>query len=168
MFWHLIALVFVGLGSAGIGFLLRTLSRKTLPKWIIPVCAGIGMLSYQVFNEYTWMEHKQTLLPADSVVIEVEQGTNFWRPWTYIYPMTQAFSLVDTANIDVIQTGEQRVARFVIYRFEKEYMDRLTHQAYLLNCNTGERIPVSESGELRLSGMQVFAPTTDLYRVVCP
>ncbi|MBE0508913.1 MAG: hypothetical protein IBX50_19690, partial [Marinospirillum sp.] len=60
------------------------------------------------------------------------------------------------------------IAQFVIYRFEKEYMDRLTHQAYLLNCNTGERVPVSETGELKLSGMQVFAPTTDLYRVVCP
>lgn len=168
MIWHLVAMVFAGLGAAGIGLLLRTLSRKKLPKWIIPVCAGIGMLSYQVHNEYTWMDHKMALLPEGSVVVDIEKGNNFWRPWTYIYPMTQAFSLVDTGNMEMLQAGEQKIAQFVLYRFEKEYMDRLTHQAYVLNCTTGERIPMSEGGELKVNAMQVVEPESTLYMTVCP
>jgi len=48
MFWHLIAAIVAGVAGAGIGLLLRSLTRKRLPKWIIPVCAGLGMLSYTI------------------------------------------------------------------------------------------------------------------------
>ena len=37
MIWHLIAAIFAGLGAAGLGLLLRTLSGKRLPRWIVPV-----------------------------------------------------------------------------------------------------------------------------------
>ncbi len=63
MIWHLIAAIFAGLGAAGLGLLLRTLSGKRLPRWIVPVCAGLGMLGYQIQHEYGWFDHKRQQLP---------------------------------------------------------------------------------------------------------
>ena len=57
MIWHLVATFSAGLGAAGIAFLLRSLSKQKLPKWIIPAFAGIGMLGYQIYFEYNWFAH---------------------------------------------------------------------------------------------------------------
>ncbi|MES7593453.1 hypothetical protein U6M85_12405, partial [Cutibacterium acnes] len=64
MFWELIATFSAGLGAAGIALLLRAITLKKLPNWIIPVFAGAGMLGFQIYSEYTWFSHQRSLLPA--------------------------------------------------------------------------------------------------------
>ncbi|MHB1371312.1 MAG: hypothetical protein ACYCW7_14085, partial [Pseudomonadaceae bacterium] len=63
MFWHLIAAVAAALAGAGIALVLRSLSGKRLPAWIIPVFAGLGMFGYTIYYEYTWFETSQARLP---------------------------------------------------------------------------------------------------------
>jgi len=126
MVWHLVALVFAGLGAAGIGFLLRSLSGKRLPGWIVPAFAGLGMLGYQIYYEYSWATHKQSQLPAGSAVVEFEVEQQILRPWTYLFPLTVGFSVVDTGNIQRAEQDGQQIRQFILYRFEKEYVDRLT------------------------------------------
>ncbi|QMV64933.1 hypothetical protein VUJ49_07720 [Pseudomonas berkeleyensis] len=163
MIWHLVALVFAGLGAASIGFLLRSLSGKKLPGWIVPAFAGLGMLGYQIYYEYSWAEHKQSQLPAGSAVVEYEVEQQILRPWTYLMPMTVGFSVVDTGNIQSAEQDGQRIKQFILYRFEKEYVDRLTHQTYLLNCDSAEMVSVSENNP-RLRQLE---RSDELYRVVC-
>lgn len=168
MIWHLLALAVAGLGAAGVAFLLRGLSGKRLPRWIVPVFAGAGMLTYQIYYEYNWFEHKQTQLPAASEVVEIEQEGVFWRPWTYLFPMTVGFTVLDTSNIAHVEREGQRISQFLLYRFDKEYVDLVSHQPYLLNCATQELVPMAEDGTLRAAAMRRVERGDPLYPLVCP
>ncbi|MDR5904689.1 hypothetical protein QC821_05320 [Halomonas qiaohouensis] len=168
MIWHLIAAAFAGLGAAGVGLLLRFLSGKRLPRWIIPACAGLGVLGYQIHHEYTWLSHKQHQLPDSTEVVAVEHGGAFWRPWTYAFPIANAFEVVDQANMSVTESDGERLVEFIRYRFERHHMDLVSHQAYLMNCTTQELVPLT--GEPRRPQLAALRNLTDdepLYRAVC-
>jgi hypothetical protein len=167
MIWHLFALAAAGLGAAGVGFLLRAASGRKLPKWIVPACAGLGMLTYQIYFEYYWFEHKQSQLPASSVVVASETQQAIWRPWTYLIPMTVSFSVVDRSNLMEIQVDGNLVKRFILYRFQKEYVDLVSHHTHLLNCDTMELVPEADDGSLRLDRMRKLNGEDPLYLAVC-
>lgn len=168
MIWHLIAAIFAGLGAAGIGLLLRMISGKRLPRWIVPVFAGLGMLGYQIHHEYSWFSYKQAQLPDSAEVVSVEKGEVFWRPWTLAFPMTIAFSVVDEDNLVTRQADDNRLVEFILYRFERSYPDVVTHQAYLMNCTTRERLPLAgEQREPRFSDMRKLDDHDPLYQAVC-
>ena len=143
MIWHLVAAAFAGLGAAGVALLLRLLSGKRLPRWIVPVCAGLGMLSYQINYEYAWYGDKRQQLPESAQVVSTEKSQMLWRPWTYLYPLTTAFSVVDRNDRMASQANGERLVEFILYRFERQYRDLLTYQTYLLNCATREMVPLN-------------------------
>ena len=75
MIWELLATIFAGLGAAGLVMAFRAVFKK-LPKWLIPAGAGLGMLFFQVYNEYSWYPHTKSQLPTGTVVIiAVEKKT---------------------------------------------------------------------------------------------
>ncbi|MBB3184361.1 hypothetical protein FHR95_001922 [Halomonas fontilapidosi] len=168
MIWHLIAALFAGLGAAGIGLILRLASGKRLPRWIIPACGGLGMLAYQIHNEYSWFEQKKTQLPASAEVVAMEKGQMFWRPWTFAFPMTTAFTIVDRDSMAVSREEQDRLIEFILYRFEKEYVDQVSHQAYLMNCATREMLPLEgESRTPATEQMRRVDAASPLYEAVC-
>jgi len=167
MIWHLIAAVFAGLSMAGVALLLRKLSGQRLPKWIIPVFAGAGMLGYQIHIEYSWFEHKQTQLPEETLVVASEYQENVWRPWTYVYPMTGAFTVLDTSSLTERQLGEQRVMEFMLYRFQKQHVDQVRSQAYVLNCSSRELLPLEDDRTPDLEQMRRLGTSDPLYAAAC-
>lgn len=168
MIWHLIAALFAGLGAAGVGLLLRVASGRRLPRWVVPVFAGLGMLAYQLHYEYTWSSDKQRQLPESARVVSTEQGQVFWRPWTYAFPMTTAFSVVDEDSQSIIQAEGERLVEFILYRFEKQYQDVVTHQAYLINCATQEMLPLTEENrQPRLSELRRVETSSPLFQAIC-
>jgi hypothetical protein len=167
MIWHLIAAVFAGLAAAGIGLILRTLSGKRLPKWIVPVCGGLGMLSYQIYTEYTWFEHKQQQLPASAEVVSSQTSGAVWRPWTFAFPMTTKFTVVDRESVRISETPV-RVAEFMLYHFERHYTDKVTPQSYLLNCDSRDLVPLkSDNGEPDTQATRVLREGSSVYTAVC-
>lgn len=167
MLWHLIAIAVSGLGAAGIGLFLRFLSRRTLPKWIIPVFAGAGMLAYQVNFEYRWFDLKQTQLPEGSVVVSTESPNQVWRPWTLVYPMINAFTVLDANNLEKREQAGDTIVRFVMYRFEKQHIDQVSHQSYLLNCTTTELVPMTAAGELQVNALRRVDQNSTLIQAAC-
>ena len=168
MIWHLIAAIFAGLGAAGLGLLLRLASGKRLPRWIIPACAGLGMLAYQIHNEYTWLEQKQAQLPDSAEIVSVEKGQMFWRPWTFALPMTTAFTILDRDSLTLSNAEEGRLAEFLLYRFEKEYVDQVSHQAYLMNCATREMLPLDDESRVPdTAQLRLVDAESPLYAAVC-
>ncbi|QJQ96791.1 MULTISPECIES: hypothetical protein [Halomonadaceae] len=168
MIWHLIAAIFAGLGAAGVGLLLRVVSGRRLPRWIVPVCAGLGMLAYQIHHEYSWFNHKQHQLPAAAQVISSEQDSVFWRPWTYLFPMTTAFSVIDQGNMISRQVDGQHLVEFMLYRFERHHMDLVTHRPYLMNCATHESLPLEgEQRQPRFHEMRRVDDSDPVYQAVC-
>lgn len=167
MIWHLIAAIFSGLAAAGIGLTLRTLSAKRLPKWIVPAFGGLGMLSYQVYTEYTWFEHKQAQLPASAEVVSSQTSSALWRPWTFAFPIIREFTVIDRDNVRVNE-GTPRVVEFVLYHFERHHTDIVKPQAYVLNCGSRELVPLAnENGEPDIEAMQTLRRESGLYTALC-
>lgn len=168
MIWHLIAAIVAALGGAGIALLLRSLTRKWLPKWIIPVFAGLGMLAYTIHYEYTWFDYKQARLPEGAMVVSSEKGQMLWRPWTAMFPMPLAYTVLDAANAQIEDTHQGRVARFVLYRFEKQHlMSTVTSANYQLLCNERAMFRLNEAGQAKFESMIELAPDAPLHRTIC-
>ncbi len=168
MIWHLIAAVFSGLAAAGIGLILRTLSGKRLPKWIVPVCAGLGMLGYQINAEYGWFDHKRQQLPESTVVIASQTDSMIWRPWTLAFPMVTEFSVVDRDGITPNAPNQTPIMELIIYHFERHYADVVTPTPYLLNCDNRELVPLNDdTGKPALNELRTLRESSPLYRTAC-
>ena len=168
MIWHLIAAVFAGLGAAGVGLILRQLSGKRLPRWIVPALGGLGIIGYQVHYEYTWFDYKKAQLPASAQVVSTHTDQMVWRPWTYVFPLTTAFDVIDQSNLVTQQTGDDRLVEFILYRFERQHTDRVSHRTYLLNCSAQEMVPLAEqSREPRHTELRRVDSSTPLFQAVC-
>lgn len=167
MVWNLVATVFAGLGAAGIAMILRTLTRKKLPKWIVPVAAGLGMLGYSIYNEYNWFEFKTSQLPEGSVVVSSEKSSMIWRPWTFAFPMTDAFTVLDTNSLTHQVTESGTLAQFVLYNFERSYTDHVQHSAYLMNCDKGEMVQLDEARNMVPGSLEQVEKSTPLMARVC-
>ena len=98
MFVELIATIFAGIACAGIAMLLNITTGRRLPKWVMPVAAGLGMLGMTISNEYTWFSRTAERLP-DGVEIAMTVDEQSWfRPWTQVWPYTKRFVAVDTGT----------------------------------------------------------------------
>ncbi|WP_312257476.1 hypothetical protein [Stutzerimonas nitrititolerans] len=168
MIWHLVAAISAALAGAGVALLLRNLSRNWLPKWIIPVFAGLGMLGYTIHYEYTWFESKQARLPEGSVVVSSEEGDMLWRPWTMKFPMPLAYTVLDAASAQVEDTEKGRIARFTLYRFEKHHLMSTVKSAnYQALCTEKVMFRLNEDGQAKLEAMTEMQVDEPLYQTVC-
>lgn len=167
MIWHLIAAVFAGLAAAGIGLFLRILSGKRLPKWIIPVFAGLGMLGYQVSTEYGWFELKKQQLPPSTEVVSSQTSSAVWRPWTFFFPMVTEFTVIDRDSVRA-SDGSPRVADFMLYHFERHYTETVIPQRYVLNCASRELVPIErDSADPDTQATRTLRQDSGIYKAVC-
>ena len=98
MFIELIATIFAGIACAGVAMLLNRVTGRRLPRWVMPVAAGAGMLAMTISNEYTWFSRTAAQLPEGIEVAMTVDEQSWWRPWTQIAPYTKRFVAVDTGN----------------------------------------------------------------------
>lgn len=116
MFLELIAAIIAGAAGAGVVLLANRLMGGRLPRWLMPVAAGAAILLFAIRMEYSWFNRTIADFPESVVVTETHQARGFWRPWTYIFPLTDRFVAVDTAalrlNPDV---PDQRMADFLFF-----------------------------------------------------
>ncbi|MEN1728999.1 MAG: hypothetical protein AAGJ52_11225 [Pseudomonadota bacterium] len=114
MLLEFIAAIAVGLGAAGIALVLRTLSAKKLPIWLAPASAGVAMIAFMVYMEYSWMERTEGRLPAGVIVVNASQETSWYRPWTYIKPLTLRLVAVDTRRNRINEGRPDQIMTTVI------------------------------------------------------
>ena len=99
MFFELIATIFSGLAAAGIVLVLRSLVGGRLPRWLTPVAAGLAMIGFAIWNEYTWFERTAAALPPEMEIVAQNDSRALWRPWTYVVPFTDRFAALDRASV---------------------------------------------------------------------
>lgn len=99
MLLELIAAVAAGFAGAGIGLVLRHLSAGKLPRFFIPAMAGVAMLGFMIWTEYTWFSRTAETLPQEVVVLSSHSEQAAWRPWTYLHPLVTRFAAVDPLSI---------------------------------------------------------------------
>lgn len=91
MIWTLITVFIAGFAGAGIGFLLRNLTGKRLPKGIVPVCAGLTMIVATVGLEYGWEGGVRATMAEDLVVVSTREQQAWYQPWTLVRPWVRGF-----------------------------------------------------------------------------
>lgn len=80
---------------AGIALLARKLTRQRLPGWIVPAAAGLGMIGYAIWSEYSWYPRSLAGLPPGVQVLRDDPGPAGLRPWTLAVPVTLSFVALD-------------------------------------------------------------------------
>lgn len=98
MFIELIATIFAGIACAGVAMLLNILTGRRLPKWVMPVAAGAGMIGMTISNEYTWFDRTAERLPEGVEIATMVEEQSWIRPWTQVWPYTKRFAAVDTGT----------------------------------------------------------------------
>ena len=99
MFFELIATFAAGIGVAGLVMVLNVFTGGRLPRSIIPVAAGLAMLGYTIWSEYSWAGRVTAELPEGLVVIHSAEEKKYWKPWTYLAPQTTRLMTLDTRSI---------------------------------------------------------------------
>ena len=99
MFLELIATIFAGIACAGVAMLLNILTGRRLPRWLIPVAAGAGMIAMTISSEYTWFSRTAEQLPEGIEIATTVEESSWLRPWTKIWPYTKRFVAIDTGTV---------------------------------------------------------------------
>ena len=102
MLFEFIATITVGLGSAGLILGLQKITRGALPKWVMPATAGLGMLLFTIWTEYSWFERATEALGPEKIVVRTVEKKQVWRPWTYARPVTTRFIALDSAAAQTV------------------------------------------------------------------
>ena len=152
MIWELLATVIAGVGAAGIALLLRKFSRQRLPKYWVPVFAGLGMLSFQIHGEYNWFRHQSNLLPEGVLVVRSIESSSWWRPWSYLKPHTFQFVAMDSNNASTHEYNPD-LKLVDLYFFEHRQPARRIKQ--VIHCALQKRVLYSDTLGLPKSGEPV-------------
>ncbi|WP_350334566.1 hypothetical protein [Coralliovum pocilloporae] len=154
MFFELIAAFAGGLAGAGILMLLRNLSGGRLPRWLVPVAAGLAMIGVTVANEYGWYSRTSASLPEGVVVARTVEDRAIWRPWSYVIPFVSRFIAVDTASVRTNEAlpGQRIVDLLVMGRWAPPRRLRA-----VFDCNDGKRADLVDGVEFGADGALVGA-----------
>lgn len=123
MLFDFISFVAAGFAVAGIvlglNHLLSRATGRRLPKWVMPFAAGLTMIAYAIWNEYSWADRAAAGLPAGSTVIFRNAASDFWRPWTFVVPVTTRIAAVDTRSASLPPAPAPEMRHAYVYLMER-------------------------------------------------
>ena len=95
---HLIAVFAVGFAVAGLVLLASRLLGTKPPRYLIPLAAGLSMLTYAVWSDYSWASRTIAELPDRIKVVKKISSSSPWKPWTYVVPQVDRFIVLDPSE----------------------------------------------------------------------
>jgi len=72
--------------------------KVSLPKFLLPMIAGITLLSYNAYMRYTWGDRTAETFPQEVVVLKEYRHSNLFEPWTFLYPRVSHLIAADTTQ----------------------------------------------------------------------
>mgnify|MGYP000079540564 FL=1 len=139
MFWGFIAVIVAGIGGAGISIILGKITKGRTPKWLTPFAAAFAMLVTTISNEYLWYDQSTANLKPGVAVVSTIESSAFYRPWTYLFPITDRFAALDTNSLTAHPSGEDRVVGDLYFFARWENTQRLQ---ILFDCASGGTLPM--------------------------
>ena len=154
MFLELIATVFAGLAVAGVAMLLNKLTGNRLPRWIVPVAAGLGMIGTTIANEYGWYGRTSANLPDGMEIAQTVENQSFYRPWTYARPYIERFVAIDATSLreNPALPGQRMVDVYTFGRWSP-----VNKVPVLLDCEGARRASLVDGVEFGADGQVVDA-----------
>lgn len=147
-------------------YLLRKITGNRLPKWLVSAAAGLAMLTYLAYYDYTWYDFKRSQLPVDTKLIAEQRATSFLKPWSYVVTPVSAFTIFDGRSQTSEQNG-QLLVEYILYTFHKDPIEQLTTQAYLLNCNLLERAVLAKEENAQQITVKKIERNDPMYQQLC-
>ncbi|MCB1527552.1 MAG: hypothetical protein KDJ45_07615 [Hyphomicrobiaceae bacterium] len=136
MLFQLIATFMIGVLGASLAFILYKVTRGRMPKVVIPFAAALGMITYNVWNEMTWANRTASQLPEHyKVVVNGDPVISPFSPWTYLYPRTDSFTVVNIKTIQPLPNSPGRVLAQV-HRLAR--IEGAKKMSWIVDCNSGE------------------------------
>ncbi|MDS9467992.1 hypothetical protein RGQ15_10485 [Paracoccus sp. MBLB3053] len=121
MAWDILGMIAVGIGAAALAFAALHALRKAglaLPRWLLPAAIGLAMLSFTVWNEYSWYSRVRAQLPETVEILQTGTGGKAWRPWAFVVPMVSRFAALDRASLHDTGDGLQRGQVLFVERWQ--------------------------------------------------
>lgn len=166
MLYEFIATIAAGFALAGVALLMQhlaKLAKKKTPKWLVPIFAGIGMLFFQIHQEYHWYDQQTTSLPERMVVVKTIEDSAWFRPWTYLKPQTIRFMAVDKGNIQ-IYNDKPHIKLINLYLFERRMSTKTIPQ--LIDCQQKTRANSLQDLEVSANWIKL-TDTDELIKAIC-
>ncbi len=170
MFLELIATIFAGIACAGVAMLLNIATGRRLPRWLMPLAAGLGMIGMTISNEYTWFDRTVERLPQGVEVAMTVEEQSWLRPWTQLRPYTKRFVAVDTATARSNENlPDQRLAD--IYFFGR--WSPVNQAPMLYDCAGAKSALLidgasfAEDGTVTNADWQAMPPDDPILKLVC-
>jgi hypothetical protein len=151
MLLEFIATIALGLGTAGLLLIFNRLLGRRLPGWVVPAGAGLAMILFLIYLEYSWAPRTAEQLPEGVVVTSTSSQSMWYRPWTYVRPLSLRMIAVDTRRNRTHPDQPDRVMTTMVL-FERWMPTR--EIPVVFDCRQQRRadlhsgVEISEGGEL--------------------
>lgn len=178
MIYEFIATIAAGFGMAGIALIIRHLSKlmgKPAPKWLIPIFAGLGMLGFQIYQEYHWQDQQLSTRGDNLKVVKMVEGEIWYRPWSYVRPQVVRMMAVDEGKV---LSTQPTIKQINLYLFERRVSTKIVPQ--LVDCDTPAMVSnpalANQAGKLtgaelqavlKQANWQPLKTDDELVKVVC-
>ncbi|WP_432450681.1 hypothetical protein [Aliiroseovarius marinus] len=149
MFYETIATLVAGFAGGGLVLLLNKTLRGRLPRWAVPVGAGIAMIAATMANEYGWYERTKSTLPEGFTVIQTVENKVFYRPWTYAVPFVERFVALDAPSL---RTHDAKPALRIVDAYLMGRWSKPEKMVVLADCDTGKRAPLLDGASFSAAG----------------
>lgn len=94
MLLEFIAALASGFAAFGVLLMINAFTGRRLPRWVMPAGAGLGMLAFTIWSEYSWPE--RAILPGAGYQEASRNSVATWyRPWTYVWPQSNRLIAID-------------------------------------------------------------------------
>jgi hypothetical protein len=154
MILEFLAVIVAGFGGGGTALILHRLSGRRLADWFIPVGTATGMVMMVIYLEYTWADRFEAGLPENVTVVSRSEDRAWYRPWTYIVPLSTRVIAVDNRvrqtnlkNPELVMTGVVLAERWAMSMGFKSIFD----------CKNSRRADLTEGTQLDEEGIPLAA-----------
>ena len=141
MFLELIATFIAGFAVGGLVMLISRATGGRLPRWAVPVAAGLAMIAVTVSNEYSWFSRTSASLPDGLVIAEKVERRAVYQPWTYVVPYISRFAAVDTGTMRTHSAEPDRALADLYFFGRWRPIEKIS---VLADCSQLQRAPLPE------------------------
>lgn len=113
----LVSLLMGAIGALFVWAGFRTFKRKP-PRYALPAVAGLAILAYTVYTDYSWAARTAQTLPKGAVVVQKVRVDSLLAPWSYLWPIVQRFTAVDPAGF-MRNPAHPDLVLFKLYLFSR-------------------------------------------------
>jgi hypothetical protein len=136
-------------------------------RWLIPFSAGVGMLGFTIWNDYSWFDRQRDGLPEGVAVVEAFTQSAAIQPWTLLVPVVNRYSAID------LRAAERHPDRPEIVRapvFLAQRYQPTVVSAQIIDCAGRRRADAVDAGPDGLPPADAWFSLPDghpLLRAVC-